>query len=529
MAASWAILTLCQEKWRENSRRAIFTVHWGLMRIGIDFGTTRVVVARADRGNYPVVTFEAEAGAGSEWYPSLLTISDGGDVRGGHAAAAGGGAPLRSIKRLLAASGPQGRVQGVPVPELVTRFLVGLREALLGESNLGARAGEPLEAAIAVPANAPANQRTLTADAFARAGFQVVRILDEPSAAGLEYAWRRPDDAAVKRRHVAVYDFGGGTFDASVIAMSDALHEVITTEGVSRLGGDDFDEALLALSARLAERELPGPGTERDRLLELCRAEKERITSATRRVAPDLFADREPAAIPIAAYEEALAPLIDRSIAALEAALARVSERAGVDVERSTIVYQVGGASQLPAVGRALRERFGRRVWRSPYPHASVAIGLAIAAEAEASPRIAGSLTRHFGVWRERDAGAGLVFDPIFEKDLALRDGEPLERVRRYRAHHNVGHFRFVECSRLDGGAPAGDVTPWREVRSPLVSELADAPLDGVEVRRLPVPGDEVEERYRCDVNVIIEVEVANLSAGYRRTYGPLEIDTVTS
>jgi molecular chaperone DnaK (HSP70) len=541
MAASWAILTLCQEKWRENSRRAIFTVHWGLMRIGIDFGTTRVVVARADRGNYPVVTFEGEAGAGSEWYPSLLAITDGGEVRGGHAAAAGGGAPLRSIKRLLAASGPLGRVQGVPVPELVARFLTGLREALLGESNLGARAGEALEAAIAVPANAPAHQRMLTADAFARAGFQVVRILDEPSAAGLEYAWRRPDDAAVKRRHVAVYDFGGGTFDASVIAMSDALHEVITTEGVSRLGGDDFDEALLALSARLAERELPGPGSERDRLLELCRAEKERITSATRRVAPDLFADREPVAIPIAAYEEALAPLIDRSIAALEAALGRVSERAGVDVERSTIVYQVGGASQLPAVGRALRERFGRRVWRSPYPHASVAIGLAIASatvetarpsgarkpasEAEVSPRIAGSLTRHFGVWRERDAGAGLVFDPIFEKDLALREGEPLERVRRYRAHHNVGHFRFVECSRLDGGAPAGDVTPWREVRSPLVSELADAPLDGVEVRRLPVPGDEVEERYRCDANGIIEVEVANLSAGYRRTYGPVAVD----
>ncbi len=495
------------------------------MRIGIDFGTTRIVVAHADRGNYPVVTFETEAGEGCEWYPSTLAIGAGGEILGGHAAVAaiagGGFDPIRSLKRLLAISGPEDRVRDVPVTELVTRLLAGLRDALCHHSNLGARDGEPLEVAIAVPANAPANQRMLTVDAFTRAGFKVLRVLDEPSAAGLEYAWRRPDDAQVKRRHVAVYDLGGGTFDASVIAMSDALHEVITTEGVSRLGGDDFDEALLQLALASAGREPPGPGAERDRLLELCRQEKERVTTATRRLAPDLFEDGTAPRIPIAAYEDSLRPLIDQSIAALEAALARVSTRAGVDVERNTVVYQVGGASQLPAVGRALRERFGGRVWRSPYPHASVAIGLAVAAEASTSPRISGSLTRHFGVWRERDAGRGLVFDSIFEKDSALTDDAPLTRVRRYRAFHNVGHFRYVECSRLDGGAPAGDVTPWREVRSPLVPELRDSRLDGIEVRRLAAPGDEVEERYRCDRNGVIEVEIANLTAGYRCSYGP--------
>jgi molecular chaperone DnaK (HSP70) len=498
------------------------------MRIGIDFGTTRVVVAHADRGNYPVVTFETEEGEASEWYPSALAIGPRGEVLGGHAAVAavgrGGFAPLRSLKRLLAVSGPEDRVRGSSVSALVTQFLVGLRESLLHRSNLGARAGEPLEVAIAVPANAPANQRMLTVDAFTRAGFKVVRVLDEPSAAGLEYAWRRPDDAQVKRRHVAVYDLGGGTFDASVIAMSDALHEVLTTEGVSRLGGDDFDDVLLTLACSAAERALPEPGPERDRLLELCRQEKERVTTATRRLAPELFDDGAGARIPIAAYEEALRPLIDRSIAALERALARVSERVGVDVERNTVVYQVGGGSQLPAVGRALRERFGRRVWRSPYPHASVAIGLAVAAEADTSPRITSNLTRHFGVWRERDDGRSLIFDSIFAKDSALSDGEPLTRVRRYRAFHNVGHFRYVECSRLVDGAPAGDVTPWREVRSPLVTELRDAPLDEIEVRRLAAPGDEVEERYRCDGNGVIEVEIANLTAGYRFSYGPVPV-----
>jgi molecular chaperone DnaK len=500
------------------------------MRLGIDFGTTRVVVATADRGNYPIVTFETPSGEGCEWYPSLLGLH-GEELCGGHEAEAVLGEPtwqpLRALKRHLAIAGPQDRLFGWRVPELAARFLDTLREALLQRSNLRAQPDEPLEVAIAVPAHASANQRLLTADAFTQAGFRVLRILDEPSAAGLEYAWRRPADAQVRRRHIAVYDLGGGTFDASIIAMSDVLHEVITTEGLSRLGGEDFDAALLTLACRMADRPEPEEGGDRQRMLELCRQEKERITSATRRISPDLFADGAPPRISIDEYEAALRPLIEASLEALDVALRRVADRAGQEVERHTVVYQVGGASQLPAVGRALRERFGRRVWRSPYPHASVAIGLAIAAEEEHSPRIAGSLTRHFGVWRERDAGRNASFDLIFEKDAPLPGSGPsrMVRVRRYRAYHNIGHFRFVECSRLEGGAPAGDVTPWAEVRSPLVAELYDRPLDGVEVERLSGPGDEVEERYLCDGNGIIEVEIVNVTAGYRSAYRPT-VDT---
>ena len=497
------------------------------MRLGIDFGTTRVVVAAVDRGNYPVVTFEAPAGEGREWYPSLLALRDA-ELRAGHdaetALAGPGWEPLRSLKRYLATMGPDDSIRGRPVAELTAGFLGALREALLSRSNLRTRRHEPIEVAIAVPANAPANQRLLTADAFVAAGFRVLRILDEPSAAGLEYAWRRPADAQVRRRHVAVYDLGGGTFDASIIAMGDALHEVITTEGVSELGGEDFDAVLLALACRAAGRADPAAGAERDRLLEVCRQEKERIGSATRRLSLDLLGDGGGPRIDIDDYEAALRPLIDQSLGALETALARAAKHAGPEVERHTVIYQVGGASQLPAVGRALRERFGRHVWRSPYPHASVAIGLAIAAEGAQSPRIAGRLTRHFGVWRDRDAGRAASFDVVFEKDTPLPATAGADRlvcVRRYRAHHNVGHFRFVECSRLDGDAPAGDVTPWAEVRAPLVADLRDRPLDTVAVRRLPEPGDEVEERYRCDANGVFEVEIENLTAGYHHTYRP--------
>jgi molecular chaperone DnaK (HSP70) len=496
------------------------------MRLGIDLGTTRVAVAAPNRGNYPIVSFETSPGNSCEWYPSLCAVKNG-ELRTGHAAQEVARDPswqiCRSLKRLLATSGPRQELLGMPAPILFCRFMADLKEALLHRSNLQIPKGEPLEVTIAVPANATANQRLLTADAFTQAGFRVLRILDEPTAAGLEYAWRRPTDAKVRRRHVAVYDLGGGTFDASVISMSDALHEVITTGGVSRLGGDDFDEVLLQLACKNLGIESPATGPERDRLLEICREEKERMTTATRRLRPDLLGNGREPNIPVPEFEAALAPLIAKTVEVLDACLAETSKMLGQEIERNTVVYQVGGASQLPAVARYLRERFGRRVWRSPYPHASVAIGLAIAAEEERSPRIQGRFTHYFGVWRERDEGQRAAFDPVFPKDTPLPitcTDAPFTCARRYRAAHNVGHFRFVECSRLQAdGTPSGDVALWNEVRFALVPELRETPLDGVEVLRLPGPGQEVEERYRLSANGTIEVELANLSAGYQQTF----------
>lgn len=496
------------------------------MRLGIDLGTTRVVVAAADRGNYPVVTFESESGEGCEWYPSLCAVRNG-ELRTGDAAQAvlhdARWQICRSLKRTLAEAAPGDLVLGIPVAELLARFLGDVKQAILHRSNLEVADGEDLEVAISVPANATANQRMLTIDAFTAAGFKLRRLLDEPSAAGLEYAWRRPTDAKVRRRHVAVYDLGGGTFDASIIALGDGAHEVITTEGIARLGGDDFDEILLSLSLKACGQADLAPGPERDRLLEICRDEKEHFTTATKRLKPDLFGDGRHANIKVDDYEEALRPLIARSLEALETAIVRASTRLGEDIERHTVVYQVGGGSQLPTVSRILRERFGRRVWRSPYAHASVAVGLAIASENANQSRIQNRFTRHFGVWRDTDGGRCAVFDAVFPKDTPLpdaSDAEPLTITRRYRAMHNVGHFRFVECSRLrNDGAPGGDVTPWCEVRFPLVSDLRGAPLEETEILRLPQPDSEVEERYRCDANGVIEVDLVNISEGYKHTY----------
>src|SRR6266850_963305 len=162
------------------------------MRLGIDFGTTHTVAALVDRGNYPVVSYE--------W--------------------------------------------GDAVPSLVA-YLERLRDDIVNRSNAGVGRNETLEVAVSVPANASNDQRFLTLEAFRRAGFEVLALLNEPYAAGFEYAHRFRSTVTSRREYVLVYDLGGGTFDSSLIHMAGHINEVITTAGVARLGGDDLDEAIL--------------------------------------------------------------------------------------------------------------------------------------------------------------------------------------------------------------------------------------------------------------------------------------------
>jgi len=226
------------------------------MRLGIDYGTTRTVVAAVDRGNYPVISFQTADGDTQDWYPSLIAAR-GAECCCGLDAAHRQEAPdwvlLRSFKRQLATLGPPAQLAlgsgTIPALELLTAFLTQLRRDLVERSNLHLRPQEPLEAVIAVPANANSNQRFLTLEAFRRAGFQVRGLLNEPSAAGLEYAHHaRRAGPSARRELVVVYDLGGGTFDASVISMAARRHEVVHSAGIAQLGGDDVDQLLLDLA-----------------------------------------------------------------------------------------------------------------------------------------------------------------------------------------------------------------------------------------------------------------------------------------
>jgi molecular chaperone DnaK (HSP70) len=505
------------------------------MRLGIDFGTTRTRVAAAIRGNYPLITFQAEHGDAVDWYPSLIAAQGDQAIFGLRAQAVQyepGWDLLRSFKRLLSDSHPETiwRVGDVELPVLgwMTRFLTALRHDLTGRSNLEIGPRERLEVMVGTPAHANGNQRFLTLEAFRRAGFEVIGMLNEPSAAGIEYAHRyRKADLSRRREHVVVYDLGGGTFDAAVICMAENRHDVVASEGIPRLGGDDFDAALLALAlADPAIAALP-PTEKSSRLLTLCREAKEGINPNSRKIAVD-FGQMDPALgaamVPVTRFYEVCAPLITRTIQATEAAMAEALGTRDGEASGLGVVYLVGGACELPVLARALRERFGKRVRRSPYPSGATAIGLAVAADEQGGYVLAERFSRHFGVWREADDGHRIVFDPVFSKDTPLpQTGEPpLVVGRRYHPAHNVGRLRFLECSALGlEGEPAGDILAWREILFPFAPELADhSRLDEVRVARDPaVQPHLVEELYRCDAAGVVEVTISDLATGHARTF----------
>ncbi|HSM52030.1 MAG TPA: Hsp70 family protein, partial [Thermoanaerobaculia bacterium] len=404
------------------------------MRIGIDFGTTHTVAALVDRGNYPVVAFE-----GGDVFPSVAAVETAtGRLRFGTRALAAaerpGWRPIRSFKRLLAGAGPGTRValgpHEMPLLDLLTGHFAALGRELVEGSNAGVRAGEPLVAAVSVPANASSDQRFLTLEAFRRAGFEVVAVLNEPSATGFEYARRFGRTLTSRREHVVVYDLGGGTFDVSLLHMAGLANEVLASAGMPRLGGDDFDAALAAL---VAERAGLGrlAGEAGALLLEECRRQKERLLPQSRRFVVDLAAlGLPPLALPVEEAYEACRPLVERTLALVDEVLGvpGVSGVSGVSGlgggtgwEEVAGLYVAGGASGFPPVLRQLRERHGeRRVRRSPHPFAATAIGLACFLDEESGVTLSDVLSRTFGVFREARGGQEVAFDPVFLRDTAL-------------------------------------------------------------------------------------------------------------
>jgi molecular chaperone DnaK (HSP70) len=503
------------------------------MLLGIDFGTTRTVVAAVDRGNYPVISFQAENGDTQEWYPSLVAARAGELALGLDAAARQDDREwvvMGSFKRGLAARGPEsilrvGDHRLTPI-DLLTKFLASLRRALEVRSNLRVEPSEKLEAMISVPANSNSNQRFITLEAFRRAGFFVRGMINEPSAAGIEYAHHYTSAGPASRKEfMVVYDLGGGTFDSSVISMAQQRHEVVSSEGIAQLGGDDFDNLLMELAlSEAGVREIPEQA--RAHLLEECREKKEGLHPNTRRVAIDLGRVLEGAGeviVSTAEFYERCRPLVERTIEAMESSVGSLPSTGELDWRSVAAIYLVGGSSDLPIVARLLRERYGRQVRKSPYPHAATAIGLAIASDTEAGYHLRERFTRHFGVWREADEGRSITIDVLFEKETLLpdREGERLARSRRYSPAHNIGHFRYIECSRLgEGGQPTGDMTPWDEIYFPFDPALEAEPrLDRMPVTRIATGEQFVEEIYTIDRHGIIEVEIINHTSQYRRSF----------
>ncbi|HVZ33179.1 MAG TPA: Hsp70 family protein, partial [Polyangiaceae bacterium] len=352
----------------------------------------------------------------------------------------------------------------------MTRYLEALHKALLTESNLPRKGGkEALEATVAVPANAFSTQRLVTLEAFRNAGFRVLSMLNEPSAAGVEYAHRYRNTLNSRREKVLVYDLGGGTFDVSLVDMQGRAHDVVASRGLGHLGGDDFDDVLLDLALKQAgvRRGELSAGTLAE-LRQHCRELKESINPNTRKIHVELdryataaerkqlkLTEGKGVIVPMDAYDAACTPLLERTLE-----LVRLTLGAGhaegpdesppsddLEVESSVQgvagLYVVGGASALPAVARGLRTAYGRRVKRSPYPSGAIAIGLAIAADEAETFSLPQRYQHNLGVFREVHGGMQIGFDRIIgpETLVPVPGGQPVQLSRRYRATHNVGHF----------------------------------------------------------------------------------------
>jgi len=480
------------------------------MKLGVDFGTTRIIAAAVDRGNYPILTFDTREGA-ADWFPSLVALR-GGERRFGWEAWAVQGEPgwtaVRSLKRILEDAGSATTVQvdgaSYPLGDLLAGMIAEFKRALALQ--------DPLEVMLGVPANANSNQRFLTVDAFRRAGFQVLGLLNEPSAAAVEFGHSQK----LKGR-LLVYDLGGGTFDASLVDLDDQTHTVVESDGIATLGGDDFDHLLAelvvgeAVQAELSAAEL-------FRLLEECRRQKEAIHPNTRKVVVDLDHVREgwgQVTTPVSAFYDRCRPLVEETIRTVSAL---------VGEQHIEALYVTGGGSELPLVARMLREEFGRRVRRSAYTRSATAIGLAIQADASSGYALREVFSRHFGVWREADAGRVMVFDVIFPRGTPLPgpDEPPLSVRRRYQPVHNVGHLRYLEASHVDeGGRPAGDIAVWDEVYFPLDPALQTHDrLERAPVEASATAADqEIEERYACTAAGTLAVSIHNLTSRYAREY----------
>jgi len=346
--------------------------------IGIDLGTTNSCVAVLEGGE-PTVIANSE---GNRTTPSIVAFTKEGERLVGQVAkrqaVVNSDRTIMSIKREMGTNytvsidGKQYSPQ--EISSMVLAKLKADAEAYIGE--------KVTQAVITVPAYFSDSQRQATKDAGKIAGLEVLRIINEPTAAALAYGLDKGEN---KNQKVLIYDLGGGTFDVSILEIGDGVFEVLSTNGNTRLGGDDFDdkiiEYLVAEFKKSNGIDLSKDKMAMQRLKEA--AEKAKIelssTMKTNINLPFITADATgPKHLDVDLTRQKFDALTESLVKATLVPTQKALDDAGLSINDIHRVIMVGGSTRIPAVNEAVKNLIGKEPYKGINPDECVAIGAAI-------------------------------------------------------------------------------------------------------------------------------------------------------
>ena len=344
--------------------------------IGIDLGTTNSAVSVLEGGEAKIITNPE----GNRTTPSVVSFKNG-EIQVGEVAkrqAVTNPNTIGSIKRHIGEVGFKEEIEGKSytpqeISAMILQYLKGFAEDYLGE--------KVDKAVITVPAYFNDAQRQATKDAGKIAGLEVERIVNEPTAAALAYGLDKTD----KEEKVLVFDLGGGTFDVSILELGDGVFDVLSTAGDNNLGGDDFDEKIIAHLVE-AFKKVNGIDLSQDkmavqRLKDAAEKAKKDLSGVTStQISLPFITAGEAGPLHLemnltrAKFDELTSDLVERTKIPVRQAI----KDAGISISEIDEVILVGGSTRIPAVVEAVRKETSKEPNKSVNPDEVVAMGAAI-------------------------------------------------------------------------------------------------------------------------------------------------------